>query len=664
MKLTLINLRKSNFLSYAIFLSLLEVYSPKNIALIISMSVILLLLIDLLVRVSALHANISSLVSTRSKLIFYTFCTLIVTTLIVLSYRSSKPFQKGIFYPDSLFNSALLQQFSSGSSGQPIFGLNSRIDYYTGAFSTLGPLTKIFDFDSYSALITIVIPFLILSLSITFINLVFKLSAKLSAKHVFFIAFFSAFCNGNFFIQPNIDSRLFALFPLVSLTQSLGLILFFDLVMKISDSQNQYKTLTFFKSSALLLICLLVVKPPLCVIAIIFIVSQIDFFKHQLRTLFFFSIAWCASLLYTQSGSDFFLFNPHLPGVFSDTSLTMVCLISYYFYRKRFGQLDGLDNLVLPFIYIEISFLFFSFYGSEVWFRDPLRLLIQIRLFTVLFQLRSSDTGNQSRIMPKLFLLVVSFFLIDSFQERLFSSNIFFKLSYAFIFLLFLFLFFHEYLLGQKFLCSNIKNRNVLISRHHFRAVRQNLLVVCCYSILFSSFNPLLVINSLGQIKVSDSAVGISLSSSDFDELRQMSLFVQSETHRDDVIGLSNLLCANGLDLPVGKNDIACDSRIFLMSGIIGLRSPFEGWLFPVWSSENSIQRKFLIVKSYSDSLNSWSSFKDWLSNYQDPIIRRINVVYFLYDVDGNFNPFKENTELIYRGHRFHLYRYNLSNSS
>ena len=540
--------------------------------------------------------------------------------------------------------------------------MSDRTDYYLGAFSFLSSLTIFLNYDAFSSMVTIIVPYLIIALSISLLNLVLKLFKSASNHHFLFVYIFLFFSGGNFFLQPNIDDRLLAVLPVVSLTQSFGLIIFFDLAGNIlsRSSIREMRIVGLVNKVILPIFCLFFVKPSLVPVAILLIaisLSLINSLKRLLLSFFFISlVCYCFTLL----GNTMFLFRPNLPDLFSDTMLSGICFASFFLYLSLSWKVEKFDWLIPAYLLLMLFFQFFHFYGAESWFVDPLRLLIVMRLFSFFANSYFVDSPKNNNLLRMIPLIVFVLYLVDTGFEIIFDTGILLKLLLLLVFVCFLVLAYLSHFQTQVWLGSEILPASSQIRVSGFRIFSTNSSLLLSFFLLFASFNPLLIVESLGQIKQAKNSVGISISEEDFKELVEIRRLVKGSGVKDTAVGLSNFLCANNEDIEVQEDFASCDSRTFVLSGIIGLRSPLEGGLFPIWISKELKTSYIKSAVGYQISLRSWPLLVNWLSSYSDPVKSQVDIFFFLLDKYGTSNPVAYHAQKIYLGKRFSLYSFTL----
>lgn len=653
--------REKNFFCYAILLSLVPLYLHWGNYKLLSLFIFFLLIVDLISRIYELHLSIAS--RSANRFFFYSFFAFFISTLIAFAFIRSQPIHRGVFYSDSLFNSALLEQMTAGLGFQSIFGLNGKTDYYLGAFSSLSSLTFFSNHDAYSSMVRIIVPYLITALSLSLLNLIFKVLNAAKVSHFLFVYIFSFFSNGNFFLQPNIDDRLLAILPVVSLTQSFGLIIFFEFAGNTLSRSNMRKMRMSDLVNKVILpvFCLLLVKPSMVPVAILLIAINHNLINDLKRMSFSFFLIALLCYLLTLYGNGVVIFEPRVPSIFSDSLLLGLCFSSFFFYLHLSRKVERFDWLIPAYLLLQLLFHVFNFYGAESWFADPLRILILIRMFSFFTTSFLIDSRRKKGVLRTLPLIVILFYVVETFLEMFFGAQILLKL-------LLIFLFVCLFVLANVFdshkqvkHCSEIFSESSQNRDSAIRLLSRKFAPLLSFFLLFSSFNPLLVVESLGQVKQAKNAEGISLSEEDFNELIEIRRLVMGSGVKDTAVGFSNFVCNGDREIKLEVQLSSCDSRTFVLSGIIGLRSPLEGWLFPVWISSETKRLYVQTALDFQTSLNNWPLMVNWLSSYSDAVIPRVDTYFFLVDRYAMINDIANHAQEIYFGKRFSLYRFTLS---
>jgi hypothetical protein len=554
---------------------------------------------------------------------------LILGLLVTLSVVASRPESQKTFYSDSLFSSALIEQIRDNFGRTPIFGLSSDTSYYLGAFALFGSLARLSPVDPYTFLCVAIIPLLIIMSFVSLITLLRQVLPHPPREYLFYISLLVLFADGNFLLQPNIDDRLMALFPVISLTQFLGIIILFDLISSYLHTGSKHLPHRFM----VLLpgcIALVLTKPSLLFVFGIFVVSQISFFNRQTVLIPLYILFYLISVVFTLSFDFFIDFQPVLPNLFSTESLNLVMILAFLTSKRirSFGSIQVSPILKL-FILVQIWFFSFNFYGAERWFLDPLRVLVFILIIASITHASRHYLLRRISIVRVVAVLTLVIYALDTLIEEILDVGTFQRVLVLCVLCIPLIFIVARFANIPGF--KGFKNERPAFSILQ----KENIAFIVAVAISISAFNPLLTIRSIGLVKASSNAVGISLSKQNFEELQNIRKSIDSYDPKTTIV-LSNVLCADNQIVEVSPDLTSCDSRIFIVSGILGFRSPFEGWTFPIWSGNEEIERRLQLVSDYSRESRNYLSLRHWALHYSDPVIPSPEKILFLFDKEGN----------------------------
>lgn len=632
------------YLPLALILSYLALYIGNNqIEAIASISVIILILTDLSIRLKFFIISILNIESKKLKnrsIFFLYLC--FVSSIIIAFIRGALLDQNGSFYPDALFNVALVAQIRGELGERAIFGIDPSIEYYLGVFALFGIALRFWEGTTFELVQFFCIPYLIFLIILSVQRFIDTLAETKRGTSNLLILMLVICANGNFLLQPNFDDRLPHLLPVVSISQMIGLVLYFDLLtLWSSKSQSSLHGLKLF--TALYLISAVFTKPSMLIPMFVFWYALALKKKHGIVILVSVLIIILIGFVWQYPPHDLISLEIDLPSFTNPMIYLWIAVLLLAFSIPIDPRVELLRKLVGLSFSIQVFLIFFDIReerGLERWIVDPIFATILIYLL--------SNIEYRSQLCLKFRFSLVAFFIlyfIDSILELLRLD-----LSRWSYFLVLVITFIQISYISLK---TNICTFFADLKHLEIAGIKQILAAFGSIALILS-FNPFILIDSLSLVKKNNVIQGISISYHDYKELKEIRKILSLEGEVSVVF--SNRICRDHSLTNTVKIDRFCDVRTNLVSAFLEKRSPFEYAKFGLSKNEMDFQNEILVIDFFSQSLESAESFNQWNRTFMDSVFFDRRTRFLLID-KSIMSKIPVYGDIIFVGKRFEIFK-------
>ena len=632
------------YLPLALILSYLALYIGDNqIKAIASISVIILILIDLSFRLKFFIISILNLESNKLKNRSFFFLYLCFVSSIIIAFIRGALFdQNGSFYPDALFNVALVAQIRGELGERAIFGIDPSIEYYLGVFALFGIALRFWEGTTFELVQFFCIPYLIFLIILSVQRFIYTLAETKRGSSNLLIFMLVICANGNFLLQPNFDDRLPYLLPVVSMSQMIGLVLYFDLLnLWLTKSPSQLHGLKLF--TALYLISTVVTKPSMLIPIFVFWCALALKKKHSIVILVSALIIVLIGLVWAHPPHNLISLEIDLPSFTNPMIYLWIAVLLLAFSIPTNPRVELLRRLVVLAFSIQVFLIFFDIReerGLERWIVDPIFATILIFLL--------SNIEHVSKLCLKFrfgLISILILYFIDSILELL-RLNLD-KRSY---FLVLVITFIQISYISLK---TNVRTFFADLKHLGIAGIKQMLATFGSITLMLS-FNPFILIDSLSLVKDNNVTQGISISYQDYKELKEIRKILSLEEEVSVVF--SNRICRDHSPADRVKVHQFCDIRTNLVSAFLENRSPFEYAKFGLSKNEADFQNEMLVIDLFSQSLESAESFNQWNRTFMDSVFFYNKTRFLLID-KSVVSQIPVYGDIIFVGKRFELFK-------